>query len=721
MTPVIRHLKQLSALALVMALSACSLLPTEPQDEAAPISDAAPQAEAQDPNLPPLETPRGLAPLSRQVNTDSSAVAPALPSADLWDRIRDGYAMVPLDNALVDKWTRFYATRPDYIQRMTLRSEKYLYYIVQALHERQMPTELALLPFIESAFNPEALSRAKAAGMWQFIPSTGRHFKLTQNALLDERRDVLESTKAALDDLESLHKMFGDWSLALAAYNWGEGSVQRAIKRNKARGLPTDYSSLRMPKETRNYVPKLMAFRAIVATPEAFQVKLPTVPNHPFFDIVRITQDIDVSVAARLASISEDEFRALNPSLKHPVILAAGLPRILLPWENAALFSSNLDRHDQALATWTAWRVPQTANPAKLAQQVGMSEAELRRVNGIPRGRVVTQGSVLVVRRTAQVDRDAPESIANSANLGLRWEAGTGSVRVRRGDTLSRIAQRHGISTTALAQANGISTRSIIRIGQRLRVPGRGGAATAVADGPSQVRIRPGDTLSRIASRHGVSTRALARANGLSLRSTLRIGQVLRIPGRSASAARAEPSSTATSSGASVRVRSGDTLSEIASRHGTNASALARANGISTRSTLRVGQSLRLPQGASEQAATPPKTQGAKAARSSTQVRVRSGDTLSEIAGRHGISASTLARANGISTRSTLRVGQVLQVPAQGQSASATRPSHVRVQRGDTLYELAKLYGVSVQQLAQANGISHRSTLRIGQRLRLPQ
>lgn len=562
--------------------------------------------ESADANLPKLETPKGLAPLERQVEHNSSTVAPAQPSPDLWTRIRDGFAMPTMVDPRMDKYIDFYAKRPDYIQRMTGRSEKYLYYIVQALHERNMPTELALLPFIESAFNPEALSRAKAAGMWQFIPSTGRHFKLTQNALLDERRDVLESTKAALDYLQTLYTMFDDWQLALAAYNWGEGSVQRAIKRNKAKGLATNYASLRMPAETRNYVPKLMAFRAIVADPQRYNITLPTVPNHPFFDIIKITQDIDVSLAAKLASISEDEFRALNPSLKHPVILAAGLPRILLPWENAALFATNLERYQQPLASWTAWRVPKTSSPARLAKQLGMSESELRKINGIPRGRVVTQGSVLVVRRTAQVNRDAPESIADSANLSLRPEyASAGTVRVRPGDTLSRIASRHGVSTKALAAANGLSMRSVIRVGQKLRIPGRAKLSSRGRDyaASGAIRVRRGDTLSRIAHRHGINTSSLAQANGLSLRSTIRVGQVLQLPNQAPSiAATTKSQQQATDTAAPsehgrthIRVRRGDSLYKLAKRHGVSIDGLAQANGISRRGTLRIGQRLKLP------------------------------------------------------------------------------------------------------------------------------
>jgi hydroxyacylglutathione hydrolase len=257
-------------------------------------------------------------------------VAPLAAPADLWDRIRRGFAMPNLDSDLVRKQQQWYLSRPDYIERMVERSRLYLFHVVEELELRGMPTELALLPYIESAFNPQAVSSAKAAGMWQFMPGTGRD-QLTQNVLRDERRSVLDSTRAALDYLQMLHDMFGDWHLALAAYNWGQGNVSKAIERNKAAGLPTGYLDLNMPAETRNYVPKLQAVKNIIANPTLFGAVLPDIGNHPFFDTVDITRDIDVEMAARLAEVRLEDFKALNPSQRKPIILAAGTPRSCCP------------------------------------------------------------------------------------------------------------------------------------------------------------------------------------------------------------------------------------------------------------------------------------------------------------------------------------------------------------------------------------------------------
>jgi membrane-bound lytic murein transglycosylase D len=265
----------------------------------------------------------------------SPTVAALEPPPDLWARIRAGFKMQALDTEHVRQHEQWYATRPDYMQRMTDRSRKYLFHIVEELERRNMPTELALLPFIESAFNPQAVSSARAAGMWQFMPATGKDFALKQNFFRDDRRDVLASTRAALDYLQKLYGMFGDWHLALAAYNWGEGNVSRAIQRNQRAGQGTGYMDLNMPNETRNYVPKLQAVKNIIANPEQFRAELPVINNHPYFQTVTVARDMDVELAARLADVEVDDFKALNPQLNRPVILAAGTPQILLPWDNA--------------------------------------------------------------------------------------------------------------------------------------------------------------------------------------------------------------------------------------------------------------------------------------------------------------------------------------------------------------------------------------------------
>jgi len=396
--------------------------------------------------------------------------ADAATRADLWARIRAGFGIADLDGDLVAKWQDWYASRPDYVDRMTERGGRFLYHVVEELDKRGMPTDLALLPFIESAFNPRATSGARASGIWQFMPATGKDFDLTQNIFRDDRRDVLASTRAALDYLQALYGQFGDWQLALAAYNWGQGNVQRAIDRNAKAGLPTDYASLRMPDETRNYVPKLQAIKNIVLQPDRYGVQLPPLQNHPYFLSVPIRRDIDVAVAAQLANLPLDEFQMLNPQMNKPVILAAGTPQVLLPFDNAEVFLTNLRTRGTPTATWTAWVTPVTLKPADAARRVGMSEAELRRVNHIPPRKLIKAGSTLLVPRTAERMGNVPEAVADNATMRFAPEVTPGR-RItfkagKHGDSVAAVAKRYRVGVAQVAQWNSVSGNAHFKPGQ---------------------------------------------------------------------------------------------------------------------------------------------------------------------------------------------------------------------------------------------------------------
>jgi membrane-bound lytic murein transglycosylase D len=405
--------------------------------------------------------------------------------ADLWERIRRGFAMPDLQVDQVQGRERWYADRPDYIQRMTARSSKYLFHIVEELEQRNMPTELALLPFIESAFNPQAVSSARASGMWQFMPRTGKHFDLKQNAFRDDRRDVLASTRAALDYLQRLHGMFGDWHLALAAYNWGEGNVGKALARNKRLGEPLSYTELRMPAETRLYVPKLQAMKNLVANPDGLGVTLPPIPNHPYFQTVPLPRDADVAVIAKLAEVSMDDFKALNPSAHRPVMLASGTPHILLPWDNAEIFQRNLESHNGQLASWTAWVAPKNMKVADAAKRVGMSEEELRTVNKIPPRMLIKEGSALLVPRSISHQKDVSEKLADTGQLNLAPEQVLRKqvVKARKGDTMASLAKRYKVSVDQLADWNKLALNSSLKPGQKvmLMLPGKAKKTKAAA------------------------------------------------------------------------------------------------------------------------------------------------------------------------------------------------------------------------------------------------
>ena len=360
-----------------------------------------------------------------------------------------------------------------------------------------MPTELALLPFIESAFNPEAMSSARASGMWQFIPSTGRIFDLKQNVFRDDRRDVLASTRAALDYLQKLHGMFGDWHLALAAYNWGEGSVP--ARNREATAAPASRPTTRacsMPSETRYYVPKLQAVKNIVARPEAFGLTLPPLANHPYFlsrrDRARHRRRPGRRDSPACRSTSSS---ALNPQMNRPVILAAGTPQVLLPYDNANQFVRHLPLHTGPLASWTAWVAPKTLQPAEAAKQVGMSEAELREVNRIPPHMLVKAGSTLLVPRGEHPQADVSEHIADNAMIALAPD-GPGSLRkvalkAGRGDTVAAVARRYRVSASQVALWNGVGAASPVQSwpdDRRLRRARRAKAKAPSCSGPQGAR-----------------------------------------------------------------------------------------------------------------------------------------------------------------------------------------------------------------------------------------
>ena len=489
-------LQRLALLVAPLLIAACATGPNAPTDvvtpttsapiESAPIAAAAIASEASGAAAPaPVATQTAIIAIDPLLPTEALDLNAPSAQTDLWIRVRQGTAIPDLDNELVRKWEQWYASRPDYVQRMTERGGRYLFHIVEEVNKRGLPTELALLPFIESAFNPQAMSSAKASGMWQFVPATGRDFSLTQNLFRDDRRDVLASTRAALDYLQTLHGMFGDWQLALAAYNWGQGSVQRAINRNKKLGLPTGYEDLRMPDETRNYLPKLQAVKNIVLQPQAFNVTLPTMMNHPYFVSVGLERDIDIDLAARLAGLPLDEFKQLNPQMNKPVILAAGTPQVLLPYDAANQFVRALGQHRGTMASWTAWVAPRTLKAAEAARLNGMEESQLRAVNNIPNGMLVKQGSTLLVPRGPHRTDDVAEHIADNAMLALApdlpplrrvsFKAG------KKGDSVAAVAKRYRVSPAMVAQWNGATAITRFKPGQVVvvMVPNQRSAAKA--------------------------------------------------------------------------------------------------------------------------------------------------------------------------------------------------------------------------------------------------
>jgi len=361
------------------------------------------------------------------------------PPDDLWQRMRNGFSMPDLDSPLVADRQAWYLNRPDLLKRVFERSRRYLYYIVAELEKRGMPTELALLPIVESSYNPLAYSSARALGMWQFIPATGKTYKLQQNWWFDQRRDIVASTSAALDYLQYIYEMHGDWHLALASYNWGEGAVGRAIAKNRARGLPTDYLHLNMPGETRYYVPKLQAIKNIIAQPQLFGLSLDPIPNRPYFGTVERSGNMDIALAARLAEIPVDEFIALNPAYSRPVIPTAANSPLVLPAEKVQTFLDNLQSHeaqDKPLSAWLTHNLKKGEKIESVAKLYGISTARLKQLNGINARSKIAPGFALLVPGKDAIGQDSiashlPQTPANPPRATKWKKAKGGKARVK--------------------------------------------------------------------------------------------------------------------------------------------------------------------------------------------------------------------------------------------------------------------------------------------------
>ena len=415
--------------------------------------------------------------------------------ADLWQRIRRGFVMNELNSPLVQQQEHWYASRPDYIQRFVDRGSKYLHHIVEEVEKRGMPMEVALLPIIESAFNPQAFSHAKASGMWQFIPSTGKMFGLKQNWMADNRRDVLLSTNAALDYLQKLYGMFNSWELAFAAYNCGEGCVGRAIAKNEKKGLATDYLNLALPNETRGYLPKLIAVKNIILSPGSYGIELVPVENRPYFAKVDAPERIDTSLAARLADMPESEFATLNPAFIRPVA-SSGTGYFLVPYDKAETFRANLELYRSLNGPMVSWQTVSAKRGESIdaiAKRYGMSGSYLRATNGALRERrgKLTQPATLMVPITDKVriinatldqnlalrpaqpvgDNAAPKALppATLQRVNTPPPKPT-SYTIRKGDSLYAIALKFDIELEDLMRENRLNAKSILRPGAKLRV-----------------------------------------------------------------------------------------------------------------------------------------------------------------------------------------------------------------------------------------------------------
>ena len=472
-----------------------------------------PSAEAHAAEVIPIDDPLGtenIPPLTEVAPEELDVIN--VGSDDLWQRIKKGYAMPTSKSSLVANHERFFSAKPEYVQRMVERSQKYLFHIVEEVEKRGMPTEIALLPMIESAYNPQAYSRSRASGIWQFMPATGKFFGLKQNWWVDNRRDITIATDAALTYLQKLHNMFGSWDLALAAYNAGEGTVSRAIEQNRKLGLSTNYESLNLPAETKNYVPKLQAMKNLMTYPGKYGLQIQTIANTAYFTRVTAPSQIDAHLAAKLAEIPDEEFSALNPSYNRPVIAGQDSNHeILLPIASAQTFRDNLAAYNKPLVTWRTYAAKRGERIDNIASKFGVDASKIRSANKLSsQDKLTKSATIFVPNNAATADSNAKkvESIEqiidehsdvsaqqNSGNIDLAHTEKLFAVEsendaaqdkekqqkiepvkvssvthtIKKGETLQSIARKYDVSVKQILAANTLKSTKV-KVGQTITI-----------------------------------------------------------------------------------------------------------------------------------------------------------------------------------------------------------------------------------------------------------
>lgn len=459
---------------------------------------------------------------------------------DIWQRIKDGYAMPEAESALVKKHERAFTAKPSTINNIVDRSQKYLYHIVEEVQSRGMPTEIALLPMIESAYNPNAYSSAKASGIWQFIPSTGKNFGLKQNWWVDNRRNVTFATDAALSYLQKLHVMFGTWDLALAAYNAGEGTVKRAIEKNRRLGKPTNYASLDLPQETKNYVPKLQAIKNIMTNPANYGLSIKPIENKAYFTSVTAPNQIDAKLVAELAEISYDEFIALNPGYNRPVIASKeDTQELLLPVDAVEKFHQNLATYDKPLVNWKPYKTKPGELLSTIATQHDIPLEKLRKINQLPAQKKFTKSTMILVPNKNAIEKLALATppaqavvvpiVQTSTNQAVAQNLAEENA-VEISDTSLDGSE---VDLNALQNAGNIDAANLDEM-QNLKHTEQETAAGGTKQAAITYTVKKGDTLEKIANKHKVSSKTLVKLNHLK-KNQVKAGQKLIIKPASSS------------------------------------------------------------------------------------------------------------------------------------------------------------------------------------------
>ncbi len=691
---------------------------------------------------------------------------------NLWDRIRRGYRMNDITNARIEAQKSWFYTRQSYLDRLTARASRYLHHTVAEAERRGIPSELALLPIIESSYDPSATSNAAAAGLWQFIPSTGRIYGLNQSASYDGRRDVIESTRAAYDFLTSLYNQFGSWELALAAYNAGPGRVSRAIRANQEQGLPTDYWSLKLPTETMNYVPRFLAVAQIVKAPNSYGIHLPAIANHNHFRTVPVNYGVNLSEVASITGVAVDELRLLNPALLNQTVDEIGPNRIVIPDSLPSQMDAQLsalkgygfggDYIATAPAQSISYVVPKSgaaANNSSQQELIATNTLPTTIAQVTPAGTIVQEPPLSAAEKdliVQQIRSSTPEPVQainpNDGNIQLNAVQTSQSVLDARGETKTLSfagapARNPAPATTAqptvvqtLPEPAPVVTEPVSPVSVPVTpttAPEPVQAQTPrpqpqptpkPTPKPESYTVRAGDSLTSVAAANGLSVGQLASYNNLANDAHIRVGQRLWLVAGKVTpqpARQTQPSTPArqssSSSTATHKVQAGESLTAIARKYNVTLQALAAENDLSVTDGVFIGQTLKLPNGAqavTTSASAPTQSSPRSSYQSSANLgatenyTVKSGESLTQLANRFGVSIADLAAANNLASNANLRIGQVIKVPKLTTTYT--------VKSGDGLISLARRFGISTDELAKMNNLEPNANLRIGQVLTVP-
>ena len=627
----------------------------------------------------------------------------------VWAHLRGEFRMSEVNPELVRRHESKFVSSSAYFKRTIERSRPYMYHISNEVAKRNMPAEIALLPFIESAYVTKAKSHVGASGLWQFMPATGRHYGLEQTPLYDGRHDIYAATDAALNYLQYLHGLFGDWSLALAAYNWGEGNVGRAVNRARAQGLEPVYENLRMPNETRNYVPKLLAVRNIVNNPEYFGMSFADLDNKPFFKAVDIDQPIDLSAAVRLANISQAEFDALNPAFKSPVYIPKTGRKLLLPATAIATFERNYKKADRAsLLSWDVYTPYADTTLSSIAAETGMSTAELKRLNGLSKESVAAGRSLLIAKNRFS---GSPAAVpANFAALDADINPNDNKLQTVPNlniavmeTTFKPSRQTVDIQTASAAQPAPDTLRPPVQ--------------TAAVDFTKQTAQTAAPT---------VTNQPVATAPAAPSTDEIE-DRIQQLASASASQNAPQPATAAVADGGNNELlmtfvqesglsENSDTVTVADSSPNQleNEQAAQEAAERSRQAKLAAERAKQQKQAAEARALAAAKNSGTP-----TTHKVGSGDTLFNIAKRYDMNVADLIASNNIKGN-TIHTGQILKVAAAKgkQTAKASvQPVSYTVRQGDTLTDIARRFNVNVNDVRRWNNNS--SNIKPGQNIKL--